>query len=208
MVGVHVLKQGFGDDMGGGGDMGSVTVTAAVAVVLSLSAAAWAAACMGGGMGGMGGGMGGGMMGGGGGGNFFSIPAEKIVRVPFRSVCLAHGLPEPSAKKTYRVVRTESFTQDFALQELLKLVATGRIHGQVAQAAAWNLTDKMSWRELAAKSVKHVGGRRPTRYFSRGQLIAAQQLVATAQARAKERIDKGEKPKQLPSRVRNAQASR
>ncbi|MAG93426.1 MAG: hypothetical protein CMJ48_06725 [Planctomycetaceae bacterium] len=106
------------------------------------------------------------------------------------------------------MIRTEEFTQDFALQELLKMVASGRIHAQVAQAAAWNLTDKMSWRELAAKSVKHLGGRPPTRYFSRGQLIAAQQLAATAQTRAQARIDKGEKPKEFPSRVRNAQARR
>jgi hypothetical protein len=181
VMAVHVLKQfdmgmdgGMGGGMGGMGGMGGGQM-------------------MGGGMGGMGmGGMGGGMGGMGMGMGMFSIPPEQVVQVPFKSVCLEHGKPDPTPKMTYRLVKAEDVSDDPVLMELLKLVANGRIHPQVAQAAAWHLTDGMSWQELAAKQVKHLGGiSKP--YFSQRELYAAMQLHAQAVARAKEHED-GDNP--------------
>jgi hypothetical protein len=181
-VGVQVLKQmgGMGGGMGGGGMGGGMGGGGQQAV--------------GGGGGGMGGGgMGGGGMGGGGmgggGAGFFSIPAESIVRVPYHSVCLEHGKPEPTPRSTYRIMKVEDATKDPALQQLIRLVGKNRIHPQVAQAAAWHLTDDMSWRELAAKKVKRLGGGGSQPYFQRAALYYAQQLVAQAVEGARNKKD-------------------
>ncbi|MCA9073052.1 MAG: hypothetical protein KDA84_29220, partial [Planctomycetaceae bacterium] len=151
----------------------------------------------GGGGGGLGGGLGGGGGGfGGGGGGFFSIPPQKIVQVPYTSVCLAHGKPDPHPRNTYRLVPVDDYTEDVDLQELVRIVGAGKVNKQAAQAAAWHLADKMSWQELAAKSVRRLGGQGTFPYFSRSELFTAQQLVGLAQARAKERAkNKKDEPK-------------
>ncbi len=80
----------------------------------------------------------------------------------------------------YRIIEVEQFSKDPVLKALLKMVASGRINSQSAQAAAWHLSDKMSWKQLAAKRYKHLGGIPPTPYFSQAQILKAQQLVSTA----------------------------
>lgn len=151
----------------------------------------------GGGGGGLGGGLGGGGQFGGGGGGFFSIPPQKIVQVPYTSVCLAHGKPNPHPRNTYRIWQVDNYTEDTALQELVRIVGQGKVNKQAAQAAAWHLADKMTWQELAAKSVRRLGGQGSYPYFSRAELFAAQRIVTLAQARAKER--EKEAPKETTS---------
>lgn len=151
---------------------------------------------MGGGMGGMGGGMGG--MGGMGGGGFFSVPPERIVAVKFNSVCLQHGRPEPTAASKYRLHPVSRVSKDPVLYELLSTVGTGRVDGQAAQAAAWSISDKMSWQQLANKSVEHLGGGQPpTPYFTQEQILAGQMLLAQATERSVTR--KEEKPTTAPA---------
>jgi hypothetical protein len=208
IVGVQVLKQ-FGGDMGdfGGGAAGDFGGTD--------SGAGGGAQAFGGGMGGMGGGMmGGGGYGGGGmggmGGGFFSIPPEKVVKVPYQSVCLDHGKPEPRPTMTYQLVPVEKYTDNVALQELLARVGTGRIDPQAAQAAAWVLDDGMSWQELAAKKIKRAGGVPDTPYFSPLQLRRAQEAVTYFVARAREsQKDKPEEPadETTPARARGIRAA-
>ncbi len=141
----------------------------------------------GGGQQGGGGGFGGGQQGGGGGGGgFFSVPADRIVRVAYRSVCLEHGKPEPTSRVTYRIGKVEEFSDDPVLEETLKMVASGQLDPQAGQAATWHLANKMSWQELAAKSIPHVG-RPATPYFSADTLARAQNIHTTAVARVKER---------------------
>jgi hypothetical protein len=188
VVGVQVLQQfggcagggcgGFGGCAGGGGGQGGGNQP------------------FGGGMGGAGGGgmMGGGGMGGMGGGGFFSIPPEKMVQVPYTSVCLAHGKPDPHPRNTYKLMPVDDYTEDPNLKELIRMVGTGKVNKQAAQAAAWHIADKMSWQELAAKSVRRLGGQGNLPYFSRNELLAAQQLVTQAEARAKERANEPPKP--------------
>lgn len=184
-VGKQVLKQfggggggGFGG--GGGGQQGG----------------------FGGGQGGggqqQGGGFGGGQQGGGGGfgggggqqggggGGFFSVPADKVIRVAYRSVCLEHGKAEPNSGMTYRIGKVEDFSDNPVLEETLKMVASGKLDPQAGQAATWHITDKMSWEQLAAKSIPHVG-RPATPYFAPETLLRAQNIHIAAIARAKER---------------------
>ena len=138
-----------------------------------------------GGMGG--GGMGGGGMGGAGGGGFFSIPAEKVVSLQFNSVCLEHGKPEPGPNSKYTIVPLSRVSTDPVLYQLLTKVGTGKVDPQAAQAAAWHLTDKMSFQELAEKVEEHLGDINPSPYFTRDQLLGAQQLLSQAVAKADEK---------------------
>ncbi|MCA9003985.1 MAG: hypothetical protein KDA70_01840 [Planctomycetaceae bacterium] len=183
---VQVLKQGalggglggggLGGGLGGGGQGGQAQTTGGGA---------------GGGLGGGLGGMGAGGAGGAGGG-FFSIPPEKTVAINYTSVCLEHGKAEPAPRMEYRMVKTEEMVKDPALQELLRFVATGRVNQQAGQAAAWHLADKMSWQELASKSVQHLGGAPPTPYFKPAELQFASQLVGMAAERARNRDESTE----------------
>jgi hypothetical protein len=201
----QVLKQGFGGGGGGarggmGGGPGGGMGGGMGGGQMMGGGMGGMGGGMGGMMGGMGGGMGGGMMGGMGGG-FFSIPPEKTVQIPMTAVCLNHGKPEPKPKMTYRLIRLEEYTSDPVLQELLEMVGSGKLDPAVAQAATWNLTDKMSWEKLAAKVVERVGGVPDDPYFSESELSAARQLVVQAQARARDR-DKTKETDESP-RPRN-----
>jgi len=195
-IGKQVLKQ-FGGGMGGGmGGMGG-----GMGGQGGGMGGMGGGQQQGGGMGGMGGmgggmgGMGGGGFGGGGqqgGGGFFSVPADKVVRVAYRAVCLEHGKPEPSSRMTYRIGKVEEFSDNPVLEETLKLVASGQLDPQAGQAATWHITDKMSWEQLAAKSIPHIG-RPATPYFSAETLRRAQNIHVAAVARVKERQEKNEK---------------
>jgi hypothetical protein len=59
----------------------------------------------------------------------------------------------------------------------------------VAQAAAWNLSNDMSWQELATKQVKHANGMR-TPYFSPMQIRAAMNAAYAAIKTVKEQEKK------------------
>lgn len=151
-----------------------------------------------GGFGGQGGGGQGGFFGGGGGFGgvgvtnqiMYSVPAERVVSVQFNSVCLEHGKPEANSRSRYKLVPVSMVSQDPVLYELLTVVGTGKVDSQAAQAAAWHLTDKMSFNQLASKMSQHLGGQPPTPYFSQAQLQGAQQLLAFSTKRSEERKEK------------------
>jgi hypothetical protein len=194
-VGVQVLKQGYGGGGRGGGGFGGGG---------GLGGSGGAQATGGGGFGG--GGMGGGR--GGGGGGFFSVPPEKILRVPYSSVCLEHGKTNPSSNMTYRVIRVEQFSEDAALRNLLVAVGKQSIDRDVAQAAAWHLGSKMSWEELANKTMGKNGVNKSTPYFSQEQLAQARNVVASIKASALEEADQKEKNGESKSiRTKNPRTS-
>jgi hypothetical protein len=94
-------------------------------------------------MGGMGmGGMGGGM---------FNVAPEKVGKINVATVCLEHGKQDPSPRMKYEIRPIESFTKDVRVIELCRMVGNREVPQNAAQAAAWNLTDGLSWQELAAK---------------------------------------------------------
>ncbi len=190
IVGVQVLPQfggGLGGAQGGLGGAGGIGGTGGIGGGQNQA--------FGGGMGGMGGGFGGGLGGGmmGGGGGFFSVPPDRIARIPYTSVCLEHGKAEPRPQVKYRLVRPEEFSDDPVLHEVLKLVASGKLDKQAAQAAAWHLASGMSWQELANKKFNHVNAP-DSPYFHPASLLAAQSIVAEAQRRAREAAERGDAP--------------
>ena len=185
-VGIHVLNQlgQQGGQQGGGGGGGQST---------------------GGGQ------QGGGQQGGGqqGGQGFFSIPPEKLVRLPVSSVCLEHGKPEPMSRMEYKVVPVKEFSTDPVLYQLLRAVAVGRVSKNVAQAAAWHLSSKKSWNELAAMRYKRAGNLPGPPTFSSTELRQADMLVVAAKAKAKEAEEKGEvKPAEPKTPERGKRGSR
>lgn len=110
---------------------------------------------------------------------FFTIPPEKTVRLRLRSVCLEHGKPCPSSRKTYELRPIESQVEDKALVLLLKKFNPRRDDWEMMQAIAWHLSSHLDWQDLASKR-KHkiVGGGVP--YFKPEQLIAARKVVEVA----------------------------
>ena len=185
-VGVHVLNQigglgggGLGGGLGGGGQQGGGGGGGQQA---------------GGGGQGLGGGgqQGGGQQGGGGG--FFSIPPEKLVRIPVNSVCLEYGKTEPTAKMEYRVVPVDAVSKDPVLAKLLAFVATGRMNENAAQAAAWVLASGKTWEELANLKHRRLGGQPSPNMFNQAELLHAQNLIAEAQRQVEEDKKKPAQP--------------
>jgi len=107
---------------------------------------------------------------------FFSIPAGKTLRVPYTSVCLNHGLNEPTSRTTVKLMPVEEYTEDPVLQTLINQVGTHPQHQHTLQAAIWHVANGMSWEQLARKSIGPVAVPGRT-YFSPGQMTAAQSIV-------------------------------
>jgi hypothetical protein len=155
-AGVHVLAQLGGAAMGG--------MTGGVGGGLGQSV---------GGGGGGGGAYGGG--GAGGGAGMFNIAPERVGDFPYTSVCLEHGKPNPRSSMRYELRPIETVAKDPVLIETLKLLNRGVVPQRVAQVLAWHLNNEMSFEQLAAKQVKHLGGT-STPYFSLAEIRAAMQL--------------------------------
>jgi hypothetical protein len=145
----------------------------------------------------MGGGFGGGAGGAGGGGagaNFFNVPAEKVGELKVACVCLEHGKKDPRPAVPYQIRPISSFTDDPAVQELMTLFGRGQFDQRTAQAAAWHLSSKMTWQELAAKQVVRANGRRYA-WFTPQELQGAVQMTNVAAEMARTR------PAQSPGEV-------
>lgn len=176
---VHVLAQiggaggGLGGGLGGGGGMGG-----------------------GGGGQSMGGGMGGGGGGGAGGGNFFNVVPEKVGRVPYYSVCLEHGKPDPTSIMRYEMRPLDGVTTKREIAEVLQLLGGGQLSYNAAQALTWNINNGISFEELAAKRIEHLAA--PSEpFFTLEEIrtaIAARRYLAE-QAEARERSE----PRRLPN---------
>lgn len=133
----------------------------------------------GGGGGGFGGG-GGGLGGQGGGGGIFNIPPGRGDRLQIATVCLEHGKPDPRAQMKYTIRPLNEFNKSPEIEVLCRLLASGQVDQSVAQAAAWNMTDGLSWDFLANMNrVELMDGYRE-RFFNGNQLVAAQQVVSWA----------------------------
>lgn len=162
---------------------------AATPVLAQIGGGGLAAGAGGGGaqaVGGGGGGMGFGGPGGvGAGGGFFNVPAERVGKLNVPLVCLEHGKKEPRPAIPYKIVPIEQFSSDPVLRELLVAFGKGNADQRAAQAAAWHLTDGLSWDELARKKIERLAGPDEP-YFTRRQLDSAAQLVGQARHSAAE----------------------
>ena len=75
------------------------------------------------------------------------------------------------------------------------MLGEGQLNQRVAQVAAWNLANGMSFEKLAAKEIHHLGSQ-PEPYFNPHELRAAVAVAGEAVARgeqaSKEAKDKGD----------------
>lgn len=188
-AGIPVLAQMGG--MGGRGGGGNQGGFAAGGIGGGPQTTAGGAGGLGGqGMNGMGGGgMG---MGAGGGGGAFSIPPERsrTFRVP--TVCVEYGKHEPSSRMPYKLTKAETFSSDPKLAYVLESLGRGELSQKVAQAAAWHISNGLTWEKLAAEKIDHAGGIPDEQYFSQAELVMAYRLVAVATEEARRRQPSGQ----------------
>ncbi|NNJ26885.1 hypothetical protein [Alienimonas chondri] len=118
-----------------------------------------------------------------GGGGAFSIPPQTAARIPYTSVCLEYGKPEPRPRMTYEVRKLEDVIENETLRELIILVGSGKLNEEAAQAAAWHLADDMSWVQLANLK-RGVAGGPDVPLFNARTLFGAQRIVAESVRRA------------------------
>ena len=145
--------------------------------------------------GGFGGGQGGGGFGGGqggfgggqGAGGVFNIPAGKSGKISVKTVCLEEGKPDPQHYYKYVVQPLEQLTTRPEIYEMCRMLANDEVAQPVAQAAAWNVENNVSWNEMLVKNrVEHMDGSFE-RYFHPNQLQVAQQFVTFVAQRAEQR---------------------
>ena len=117
-------------------------------------------------------------MGGGGMGGFMRIAPQRQQKVAVTTVCLEHGRPDPTPKMAYKIVPLNVVTKDDRVHVLCEALGNGQVAQNTAQAAAWNLMDKLSWEKLATKNrveSKYTGN---VRWFSP---IEIRQAIAVVQ---------------------------
>ncbi len=148
--------------------------------------------------GGQGGGGFGGGQGGGGQGGIFNIPPGRVGKAAFKIVCLEEGKPDPKSRIKYKIQPLTDLNKDPRIFEMLRMLANDEISQPVAQAAAWNVTDGLSWQELSVKNrIERMDGSYE-RYFAPQHLYFAQRVVPAAAERALLRA-KAEKEKMKAS---------
>jgi hypothetical protein len=114
------------------------------------------------------------------GGGFMRVPPERMKKMAVTTVCLEHGKPDPNPKMAYKIIPLNQFTGDKRVHVVCEALGNGQITQNTAQAAAWHLTDKMSWDKLAQKNrveSKYTGN---IRWFSPIELRTAAAVVAEA----------------------------
>jgi len=108
----------------------------------------------------------------------FELAAGKSRSFSVTTVCLQHGRPEPHARMAYRLVALDEFSTEPRLAALIDALARGELSQRVAQAAAWHITDGLSWEQLAAKQIDHAGGYPDEPFFSAEEIVAAGHAIA------------------------------
>ncbi len=136
----------------------------------------------GGQFGGGGGGQNGGLFGGGGGRGMFRVEADRPGKLQVEMVCLEYGKPDPNPRMKYTLVRLEQLNGDPKVIELCKLLAEGKVKQNIAQAAAWNISNGISWEALAKKNRRESQYTGNEKYFTQDELRAAVNVTGHCQA--------------------------
>ena len=135
-----------------------------------------------------------------GGGGLFSIPPEATVALKLNSVCLEHGKKNPTIGMKYELRPIEVVAKNNAdLIHLLSQFDPSQKHRKAVQAAAWHLSNKMSWDELKTKQRK-VLGQPVTQWFAKRDIDYAQKMVA----RARTTVDKANRKPISRTNIRTA----
>ncbi|MEO1970483.1 MAG: hypothetical protein ABGX07_02960, partial [Pirellulaceae bacterium] len=109
------------------------------------------------------------------------VDPEKVRRIEATTVCLEYGKPTPNTRMEYRIVPLEQVTANAQIIEICRMVGTKEVPQNAGQAAAWHLTDRLSWKELAKKNrfVSQLTGAHEKLFTSR-ELQLASRIVTEA----------------------------
>lgn len=107
----------------------------------------------------------------------FNIPAGKTIKARVPCVCLDHGKPDPKPRVPYEIRPLDDVDASPELAELLAALGTGKVTQRVVQAAAWHITDDMTWEQLDAKRIRRITGQQQ-RWFHPSEIDAAKKLYA------------------------------
>ena len=182
---VPVLRQGFGGQGGFGGGGGRGGGGGGFGGQQQGIGGGFGGGGQGGGFGG-GGGRGGGL---GGGGGVFNIPAGRLGKVSVNTVCLEEGKPDPKSRIEYKIQPLADLNDDPKIFEMVRMLANDEIAQPAVQAAAWNVTDGLSWQELLVKNRVELMDGSFERYFRPDHVRLAQQVVTVAGQRAEARAE-------------------
>ena len=128
-------------------------------------------------------GMGGGM----GGGGFFNILPGRVGKTSLKTFCLEEGKPDPRSRIEYRIQPLTDLNSDPKIFEMCRMLANDEIAQPVAQAAAWNVANGLSWHELLVKNrIERMDGSYE-RYFHPQHLVIAQRVTVASAQRAEAR---------------------
>ncbi len=107
------------------------------------------------------------------------VPAGQTVRFDVPSVCLNFGKPTPTPGDQFTVVDVADYTTDPRVQKALRSLSTLGTSQQVAQAAMWNVANRMSFDDLATQGVAK---------FNSMELALAERFVAALDASGDARL--------------------
>ena len=111
-------------------------------------------------------------------GGMFNIPPGRVGKLNIATFCLEHGKTEPRPQMTYTIKPLSALSDDARVEKICRLLANDQINQHVAQAAAWNVANGLSWEYMLTKNrVERMDGSFE-RYFLPEHLRAAQQVVA------------------------------
>jgi len=117
------------------------------------------------------------------GGGMMHVAPEKQLKVKVTTVCLEHGKRDPNPKMAYKMIPAEQFTSDPRVIGICKMLGNNLVTQNTAQAAAWHLTDNLSWQQLASKNrveSKYTGN---VSFFKSFELRQALMLVSEVSLR-------------------------
>ena len=134
--------------------------------------------------GGFGGGGGQGGLGGGGGGGVFNIPPGRVGKVAVKIFCLEEGKPDPKSRIAYKIQPLSDLNPDPKIFEMCRMLANDEVTQSVAQAAAWNVANGLSWQDLLHKNrIERMDGSFE-RYFAPRDIYFAQRVTTASAQRA------------------------
>lgn len=112
---------------------------------------------------------------------FFNVAAGKQAQLKLACVCLEFGKPDPRPSIEYELVELASVCDKPELASVLRALAADECTQTVAQAASWRVASDLSWKEIAALTLRRPAGLSQP-MFRDQDLKRAQALVESAES--------------------------
>jgi hypothetical protein len=107
----------------------------------------------------------------------FRVEANKHRKLTVACVCLEYGKPDPTPRMKYELVPLAQVNDSPAIEQLCTKLGTQQVSQIVAQAAAWNVANGLSWEQLAQVNRVESQFTGNERFFTREQLLKAAELT-------------------------------